>query len=479
MRWPILFLVLGLANARGEWSAGPLYDEFPLTLAPGNRIEALGPLFYLEQKESQRQFSLPPLFSCTRDPDVESVEMDFLYPLVTYDRYGGEYRFQILQLFAFAGGKTQEDEGKSRFTLFPFYFQQRSVNPELNYTAFLPFYGTLKDRLFRDEIHFVLFPLYVGTRKKDIVTQNYLFPVFHLRHGNALHGWQVWPIMGAERKEVTMRTNTLDEAETVGGHKKLFVLWPFFFKTTTGIGTENPERQLSLLPFFTTMHSPQRDSTTVPWPIGLSLTDDRARKYHEVGAPWPLIVFAHGEGKNVKRVWPLYSRASNSNLTSNFYLWPIYKYNRLYSPPLERERTRILFFLYSDIVEKNLEANTALRRVDVWPLFSFRRDREGRQRLQVLSILEPILPNNKSIERDYSPLWSIWRAEKNPATQTRSQSLLWNLYRRDVSATTKKCSLFFGLFQYQSAPDGKRWRMFYFPFGSKEKFSSNTTTVNE
>lgn len=457
---------------------GPLYDEFPLTLASGQRTEAVGPLFILEEKESQRQFALPPLFSCTRDPDVESTEIDFLYPLLTYDRYGAEYRFQILQLFAFAGGQTQEEEHKKRFTLFPFYFQQRGENAEDNYTAVLPFYGTLRNRLFRDEIHFVLFPGYVKTRKKDVVTSNYLFPIFHLRHGDALDGWQVWPLAGFEQKEVTSRTNSLDELEIVGGHKKLFILWPIFFKTTTGIGTENPENQLSVLPLFTRSHSPQRDSITAPWPLGLSLTTDRAKKYHEIGAPWPLIVFAHGEGKNTKRVWPIFSRSSNSNLTSNFYLWPIYKYNRLSAAPLERERTRILFFLYSDILEKNTEANVALHRVDFWPFYTFRRDLNGNERLQVLSVLEPLLPNNKSIERDYSPLWSIWRAEKNPTTHSSSQSLLWNLYRCDTGATAKKCSLLFGLFQYESAPAGKRVRVFYIPFGStKERAPANESTT--
>lgn len=458
-----------LATVRAELSIGPLYDEFPLTLAPGKRIEAVGPLYFSEQKESQKQFALPPLFSRTIDPDLESEEMDFLYPLLTYDRYGAEYRFQILQVFAFAGGHTQAETNVSRFTLFPIYFQQRSTIPEFNYTALFPIYGTLKNRLFRDKIHFVVWPLYVHTERKDVVTDNYLFPIFHLRHGNALRGWQVWPLVGAEHKGVTTRTNRLDEEEIVGGYEKLFVLWPIFFKNEMGIGTENPEKSLSILPLFTTMHSPLRDSTTAPWPIGLSITDDRAKKYHEVGAPWPIIVFAHGEGKNTKRVWPIFSRASNSNLTSNFYLWPVYKYNRLYSPPLERERTRILFFLYSDVLEKNLEANVALHRVDFWPLFTFRRDLEGKERLQILSLLEPFLPNNKSIERDYSPLWSIWRAEKNPTTHASSQSLFWNLYRRDVLGTTKKCSLLFGLFQYESAPDGKRWRLFYVPFGAARK----------
>ena len=135
------------------------------------------------------------------------------------------------------------------------------------------------------------------------------------------------------------------------------------------------------------------------------------------------------------------------------------------SPSLERDRTRILFFLYSVVNERNLESHAALKRVDFWPFFTFRRDFDGRQRLQALSVMEPFFPSNKSIERDYSQLWALWRAEKNPKTGAASQSLLWNLYRRDTAPQSKKISLLFGLFQYQSSAAGRNWRLFYVPLG--------------
>ena len=109
-----------------------------------------------------------------------------------------------------------------RFTLFPIYFQQRSPDTNENYTALVPFYGHLKDRLFRDEIFFVMFPIYSETRKRDVVTDNYLFPFFDLRHGDGLHGWQFWPLVGAEHKDVTTRTNGFGETEIIGGHDKFF-----------------------------------------------------------------------------------------------------------------------------------------------------------------------------------------------------------------------------------------------------------------
>jgi hypothetical protein len=184
--------------------------------------------------------------------------------------------------------------------------------------------------------------------------------------------------------------------------------------------------------------------------------------------PWPIIVFARGS-KNTSRVWPFYSRAKTATHESTFYMWPIYKRNRVTSAPLDRERWRILFFLYSDTTEKNMETGKKLHRVDFWPFFTSRKDFADNPRLQILSILEPLLPNSRSVEVNYSPIWSLWRSERNGQTGANSQSLLWNLYRRDADKDSKKVSLLFGLFQYESKPDSRWWRLFYVPFGKESK----------
>ena len=113
-------------------------------------------------------------------------EYDVLYPLLSYDRFGAEYRWHLFQVLNFSGGQSQEEKRSDKFTIFPFYFQRRSADPTQNYTALLPFWGTLKDRLLRDEIKVRLFPLYARTVKKDVVTENYAFPFVHLRHGTQL-----------------------------------------------------------------------------------------------------------------------------------------------------------------------------------------------------------------------------------------------------------------------------------------------------
>jgi hypothetical protein len=458
----LAILSLGQARAEDWLHAGFLYDHFQLTLDSGERTEALGPLFYSEEKDTEHLWALPPLFSDLKDPSIQRHEYDIGYPVITYRRYGTEHRWQFIQIFAFAGGDNQGEQKARRVTIFPFYFSQRSENPKENYTAVGPFYGHLQNHLFRDEIFFVMFPLYSETRKPGVVTDNYVYPFFSLRHGDGLEGWKLWPIVGHEHKDVTTKTNGFGEAETVAGHDKRFVLWPIFLKQTAGTGTDNPERSTAVLPAYSIVRSPQRDSTTVIWPFFSHITD-REKKYTEWQTPWPLVDFAHGEGKTTRRVWPFFSRSHNQYVESDWYLWPVYKFNRVHSEALDRSRMRILLFLYSDTIQKNTETQAYQRRRDFWPLFTHRHDYNGNERLQIFAPLEPILPASKSIDRDYSPVWSVWRSEKNGKTGATSQSLLWNLYRHQVAPDSKKCSLLFGLFQYQSSAETRCVRLFYIP----------------
>jgi hypothetical protein len=474
----LLTLCIGISASQagqtnGLFAAGPLYHEFSMTLAPGTSTEVMGPIFYSRREEDRLQWSIPPLLSGVRDSGTDSAEFDFLYPLLTYDRFGEEYRWQLFQVLSLSGGQNLQDNSRDRFTIFPFYFQQRSKDTSLNYTAIIPIYGNLKNRLLRDEIHFVMMPLYVQTRKRDVVTDNYVYPFFHLRRGNNLSGWQFWPVVGSEHKGTTIRTNNYDEVVSIGGHEKFFAAWPIFLRNTEGIGTTNEVKQTALLPIYSLYRSPSRNSSTYAWPF-FTYIDDREKGYQETGLPWPFVSFAWGEGKYTRRVWPLFSRSHNATLSSDFYLWPVYMNKRINAEQIYRERTRIFFFLYSDLVEINPVTAAKLHRTDLWPFFTKRHDLNGNERLQVLAILEPILPNNKSIERNYSHLWSLWRQEFNAKTGTSSKSLLWNLYREDKTETTKKGSLFFGLFQYESTPEGTSRRWFFLPAGKDKKASEAT-----
>lgn len=476
-----------------------------MTLEPGERTEVLGPLYYTEHSGTTRTWAVPPLISDTADEATDSREFHIAYPILTYNRYGPEYRFQLLQLFAFSGGKTMAEPGANvrRVTIFPLYFSRRSEqSPELNYTAVFPFYGTIRNHLFRDEIEWVMWPVYVKTRrgggrstevgadeflslpyrfvrarKQEVTTYNFLAPIFHVRYGDHLQGWQFWPLVGHEHKALTYRTNTWADVEPVGGHDRFFALWPIYFNQHNGIGTTNASRQQVLLPFYSLYRAPERDATTYGWPFGYNVVDDRARQYREWDVLWPLMVFARGEGKSGNRVLPFFSVMRGKEQERRMYAWPIYRSVHLKAPPLDRRYDRIVYFLYTDLKERDTETDRRSRRITAWPFFIWKRDQAGRSRFQLLAPLEPILPASESVERDYSPLWSIWRTEKNPPMSAASHSLLWNLYRYERTAVTKKASLLFGLFQYESAPDGTQWRLLHLPVARTQRAPAGKPTT--
>jgi hypothetical protein len=462
----LLIVLCGFKSAAADFlSAGPLYHEFYLTLIPGGqRTEAVSPFFYKEQHDTISTWAVPPLVSYTTDAAVGLKEFDILYPVLTYDRYGTQYRWQFFQLLSFAGGPSATEDKRERFTLFPLYFQQRSSDTNENYTAVFPFYGHLKHRLFRDEIFFVMFPIYGQTKKHGIITDNYVYPLFHLRRGPGLKGWQFWPLVGHEQKEVTTFTNNFGNFITDPGHDSKFVLWPIYFNDHKNYGTTNVSWQQGVLPLYSFERSADRDSTTVIWPF-FSKIDDREKKYRQWNFPWPLWEIARGEGKTITRFWPFFSKAHSATLQDDFYLWPIYKYTHARKPPLDRSRARIVFFLYSDTVDKNTETQKEATRSYLFPFYLKKKDFNGNTRLQIFAPLEPLVPGSHKIERDYSPLWSLWRQENNPGTGASSQSLLWNTYRREVTPEHKKVSLLFGLFQYQSGPQGSQVRLFYISLG--------------
>lgn len=458
-----LMSFLGTARLIGApvFESGPLIHDFENTLSGGIRREIAGPIYYREQAGSKRTRAFPPFVSRTDDPDLDYTEVDVLYPVFTYDRFGKESRVQLFQMLSLSDSSEQDDSVRQKLSFFPLYFQQRSTNSAKDYTALFPFYGTLKNRMLRDEIKFVMFPAYGMSRKRDVVTRNYLYPFFHLREGNHLQGWQFWPLVGRETREPHTITNDYGFEVHVPGHRKEFALSPFLFRNHLDIGTTNEVRETAVLPLVSLSRSPARDSSVYLWPF-LKFTNDKANQYREWGFPWPLWVIARGEGKHMNRFWPLFSQARKGDLEGVFYLWPFWKEKRALAAPLDRRRTRIMFFLYSDIVERNTDTGEAMQRRDLWPLFTYRKELDGRERLQALSLLAPLLPNNKSVERNYSPLWALWRTEKNPATATRSDSLLWNLWRREITPGQRKNSYFFGLLRSTKTDDGTDWTWFHF-----------------
>lgn len=443
------------SNDPGRWW-GPLLAEFDLTLHPGTGIDAAGPIWGRRESDGISTWRFSPVIAYESEPMVERTEWEFLYPLVSYDRFGTEWKVHLLQMAYLSGGGTVDGEIKERQTIFPFFFRQSSTRETNDYIAIVPFYGRLKNRLFRDEVRFAALPIWLETRKRGVVTENWLFPFFHTRRGGGVSGWQVWPLVGHETKEPTVRTNVIDEPEVVPGHQRWFTLWPFVLSDRSGLGGPNPVTNLFLFPTHLRTRSPQMDHT---WWFFFTHRTNRVAKFEEWAYPWPFFGHARGPGKHANRIFPLWGRAASATQQSDFVGWPFYTHRRTRNGTLDRERHRLLYFGYSDLREEDTASGKAFRRRDLWPLFTWRHERDGRERLQILAPIEGILPNNKSVERLYSPVWSVWRHESNPGTQSSAQSFLWNLWRREKRGDDTRASAVFGLVQTQKLDGRRTWRI--------------------
>ena len=435
-------------------SRGPAWHEFPQVLQPGTATEAFGPVWGTAQGDGERTWRFSPLVSHHEDAGTERSEYEVLYPVFTYDRFGTEYAARFLQFLEYTGSRTVDDESKDRRTLFPFFFYQKSTNPTNGYWGVLPFYGTVKNRLFRDEVHFVLAPLWVTSRKRDVQTKNLLLPFFSWRHGGGVRGWQAWPLAGVESREITHKKDADGDDVLVPGHSRTFVALPFFIHERTGLGTPDAMTNRFYFPFYTETRSAAMDHTSV---LFFGHRTNRVEQFTEWSTPWPFAGWAHGPGKTARRVWPLFGQAQTPSLRSDFVLWPLYTHRGARGPSFERDRTRLLYFGYSDQRVANPDSGEEFRRRDLWPLFTQRRELNGQTRLQVLAPVEPLLPNNKSIERLYTPLWSLYRAESDPKTGCASQSLLWNVWRREVTPEARRTSLLFGLVHTETSGGVRRW----------------------
>ena len=462
----IVLLLLGAgAQAFGRspqegLEAGPAWAEFQTVWETGTRTETLGTFLSWEQTAETRRWTLAPLMSYEATPILEREQVDLLYPILTWRKSATEYRWQLLQVFNFSGAARQSEDIIFRRSLFPLYFQQISRSGTNDYLAVLPFYGHLENRLFRDRIDFQMFPLFVQTQKREKITHNYLFPVFHVRAGTGWSGWQAWPLFGIDHKDLGWTTNHLGDRVVSPGLDQWFAVWPFVFHEKKDLGTPLASTNFAILPLHAHYRSAVRDQESWLWPF-FSRTEDRTKHFVEWGAPWPWVGWADGEGKTSRRFFPLYGDTRSGPVRWRFYAWPLFTHRQIDDESLRRDVRRVGYFLYDDVKLVNKENGDFRQERGAWPFFFWRHDLTGRERLQIPAPLETVLRNRDAVDRNYSPIWAVYRSEKNPKTGASNHSALWNLYRREENRETVRTSFFFGMIRTEKAQGHRTWKLFW------------------
>ena len=477
-----ILIFIGEYPCSGEegFSLGPLFDSDQDKTQKTQQVDALGPFITSKKSDTRFEYGFHPLFYLVEDTEKDSTEFDFLYPLATYDRRVNDRRFQfIFYLLFYETVQTRSGFIENEFHLFPFIFAKNAEDKNNSYFALFPVYGNLKNKFSRDEINFFLFPLFLRTTKNEATNYSFLWPFFGYYTGGGQKGFRFWPLFGYRKKE--------------GSFEEKFALWPIFAsKRRVFYGGEI--RSLSVLPFYSVVESYQRSQTTYLWPFFNHLVDKR-RGIERWDVPWPLLNFTRGKEEEETRIFPFYGSEKSGRDQEGFFLWPLYRYDRGTFEDHKRTRNSVLFILYSDIKEEPIiEGGRSGRRIDFWPLFTYKRDREGNANFHFLSIFEPFLSNNEGIERNYSSIWRLyqWKRYKDGR---KTSTFLWNMFKSESGKEGFKMNfqpiipvfsykywegeskVYFlgGLFGYNSDPYKKTIKLFYIPIN----ISSQENTTEE
>ncbi|WP_298271961.1 hypothetical protein [Geobacter sp.] len=492
LRIPLIMLVLALAGTpaggadKGESEArGTIFTLWPLvdyreSPREGFRnLSLLGPLIKVQARGDETVTAVRPLFYRDAREKPESAATDYLYPLASSESSPDVSTFQVLKLYQKnVFRRTDPAQAEKGTMLFPFYItgESKKYGP---YTSVFPFYGDIYERFWRDEYHYVLFPLYGRTVKGGTTTRNYLYPVFSTVEGKGESGFAVWPLYGQSSKE--------------GVYRKRFALWPIYDEAETGLDTDNPTRRFQILPLFVATDSPKRTSRHYLWPF-FGWVDDRERKVTETYYLWPFVMTARGEGRTVDRYLPFYDEERGKETLKRWYLWPLFRHDEIAGATFGQERDRVLYFLFSDSREWWPTDGAERRRTALWPLFVYNRDVRGVKSFSFPAPLEPIL-DREGFERSWSPLWRIYVQKWNDAGDS-AASFLWNLYWHERRGEDFACEFFpvvsyrsekaatdlaflKGLVRFEEHDGVKTLSFFWLPFGISWGESEKAKPVGE
>lgn len=424
----------------------PVFDDRVDPLEKARVRSGVGPILHWSRSldGSVEEFALRPLFFWRRDAAEDTLEWEFLYPLSTYRRKEDDWDFQFARLVnARAEGSPQAGRGERR-DFFPFYFSGVHESGE-PYVGVLPFWGKVYDRLFWEEWEWALFPLYMRTVRTGAQNWYFPWPLLSVVRGvspeDRHRGFRFVPFYGEEIKE--------------GAFEKYFAAWPFFLYQRTGLDGDEPEEVRAFFPLYVARRSPKWDQITVLWPFYV-YTDDRGRGYEQWDVAWPIFKYARGESRQALWLLPLFYD-DRKLLRDEFLfreiryhdfavLFPLFIRNTEEIIGSRKERSRILWFLYSDTREEGRDGST--RRIDAWPLLRYERDREGAVVFQTLALVEAILLRNEWIERNYSPLWALYTYRANPEGES-VHSFLWNLVRHEETRQGRSIEVLGPLFAFR------------------------------
>ena len=448
----------------------PAFCCLPLVLSASNNERRWN--FWIEKRTTpdETQSFVRPIGASYETK--ERIENFFFYP------FGWEYRqpdrryasaiFSLVQ-YDYHNGPTPYREGK----VFPFVYFKKGVNKEADYAAVWPLGGTVKPFLGRDQISWFMWPLWVKTQNKGVVSRWMPWPFINWRKGDHC-GFGFYPLGGHFYKK-----DEFDER---------YFLWPLGYHHNHW---KQNTYKCGFLPFYTYEKSPNVKDLSIVWPFWGHRIENKPH-YEEHRLLWPLWVQGRGELRTVKRWAPFYTFSeikNDSNYQKTWYAWPFFRFLSWTEHGVNIQQEQFLYFLFWHQEQFHAQTDEFLgSKTHVWPLYSYWDDGHGHKQLQSLSPFEVFFPGNKVVRDVYTPLFTLFRYEEKDGSI--QQSCLFKLFqeKRDKEGTSLHCplcldykntrqeksfSILKGLLEYKKAGSEKTFRLFWIPLGKAKIVKDN------
>lgn len=467
--WLLLTLTGGLTVAESppvithDW--GPFFSSW--TDVHGNqRTRFLGPVGeHMVSPDEDTLHAFRPLYYTWRVENEDVRRSEVLWPL--YVRRSREERVYWRFLLTFFWNWDVEDsESRWRLWSLPFYFQGRDTHGE-SYVALFPLAGRIHEFFFWDRIDFMLFPLYMESRLKEIEATSYLWPIYSRASGPGVDRFRIFPFYG------------YSDMENVG--RKIFVLWPFWNQVRYTMPKSQGKGWI-LFPLLGHLRLTDQETWWLLPPIfRYSSGEDQNRLF----APWPIVQMEEGEVDKFY-IFPIYGRKQHRGIDRRFLLWPIGHYEKSEQVTGSKTKFFVVPFVQhfrkkpSEVMGGDAQSSSYTK---IWPLFSHLSKEDGD--IRRTAFLELNLLRGGAVERNYAPFWQFYVRE-----QVRDEvdtEIFWGLYRYAARGEEYRYRSLFPLFSWSRGEDeghfsflkgllGRRregeksvWQVLYlFNFGDKE-----------
>lgn len=410
----------------------PIYEN--KTTEKGHAVRALGPIYEnIKLSNGHERKALRPIWSFEKLED--RVAEDFLWPL-TMSRLDNDYYRSNFLLFFYHNMDVKDEDSDYLFWFFPLWFQGTDREKQ-DYYGLFPIWGSVHDAFGYDRISFRFFPLNLQTKKNEIYTNAWLWPIYSETTGPKIRQWRLWPFYGESFEKEKVESS--------------FILWPFWHEGKSLVPGKKGE-WFFFFPFYGKYQYEDEEKTTVLWPF---FSWSKSSKDESIHAPWPF--YTERETKDGKEerftAWPFYTRTIAPNKITKQYAWPIGTYSRIGDDKNFEERSWWLPLYWSSKIVKNGEVKEDYTRF--WPFYSETVSGD-RKSVSVLSIWPQ--RHMPAIERNWQTLWEPYRYYKD--NDKTSHDILWGLSKYKVDKKEKSCHFsVFPFYERKCSEEGSGWKV--------------------